>query len=331
MPLRKYWRDTLNQHLSGLIVCLALLGGSAGCESFADLTRVTNDHFPRAVKCGKCHIDIYAEWSGSDHARAYTNPHFRRSTNDHAFTDCLNCHAPEPTVSLLPPKTRHLHRDEGITCVSCHLENGVLSGPFAPTGKVKPHPVGVNPELYRGSQLCGRCHEGTYAQWQDAPLEDKKTCQQCHMPAVTRKVTQSAGGISKLIVSLEHEVVQRQHVFRIQTDESICEMVSVTATQAGSEVELSVRNNVPHLLPTGDFGFRVLDLIVSRTDRQGNTIEVLREELTKELKSAIPAGASLQRIVQLPADAQTLRLRIQRRSYQDQAMLELFDQEVTLK
>jgi hypothetical protein len=84
-------------------------------------------------------------------------------------------------------------------------------------------------------------------------------------------------------------------------------------------------------LPTGDFGFRVLDLIVSRTDRQGNTIEVLREELTKELKSAIPAGASLQRIVQLPADAQTLRLRIQRRSYQDQAMLELFDQEVTLK
>jgi len=329
MPLRRYWKNILNEHLPGLIVCLALLGGSPGCKSFDDLTRVTDDHFPQAVKCGKCHISIYAEWSGSDHAGAYTNPHFRRSTNAYAFTDCLNCHAPEPTVALSPP--RHLHREEGITCVSCHLENGVLSGPFPPTGKIKPHPVGVNPELYRGSQLCGRCHEGTFAQWKNAAQENKKTCQQCHMPAVTRKVTQSAGGVSRLIVSLEHEVAQRQHTFRIQTDESIREMVSIQATRNGSTVELSVRNNLPHPLPTGDFGFRVLDLIVSRDDQQGNTIEVFREELTKELKTAIPAGDRLQRVIQVPAATATLRLQIQRRSYKDHPVLDLFEQEVTLK
>ncbi len=327
MPLRRYWRDTLK----GLIVCLALLTGAVGCASFDALTSVTVDHFPQAAQCGKCHISIYAEWSGSDRAGAYRNPHFRRSTNSYAFPDCLNCHAPEPTVALSPPETRHLQREEGITCVSCHLENGVLSGPFPATGKVKPHPVGVNAELYRGSQLCARCHEGTFAQWQNAPQEDKKTCQQCHMPAVTRKVTQSAGGLSTLIVSLEHEVAQRQHVFRIQTEDSIREMVSVQATRVGTQVELSIRNNVPHLLPTGDFGFRVLDLIVSRDDRQGHSIEVWREELSKELKNAIASGDRLQRLIEVPAACAMLRLRIQRRSYEDQAVLDLFQQEVTLR
>ncbi len=70
---------------------------AASCTSFKHLTVVSNT-FPRAKECGKCHVDIYQEWSESDHARAYTNPHFRSATNDYSFEHCLGCHAPEPTV-----------------------------------------------------------------------------------------------------------------------------------------------------------------------------------------------------------------------------------------
>ncbi len=38
----------------------------AGCASFDHLTRVT-PQFPAATECGKCHVEIYSEWSQSNH------------------------------------------------------------------------------------------------------------------------------------------------------------------------------------------------------------------------------------------------------------------------
>lgn len=305
--------------------------GSVGCMSFDYLTDVTDDHFPQASKCGKCHIAIYDEWSGSDHAHAFTNPHFQSATHDYTFKDCLNCHAPEPRVSASLPKIRRAHQEDGVTCVSCHFNQGVLTGPLPTTGKVQPHPVGVDPALYQSSELCGRCHEGTFQQWQNADMDDKPTCQVCHMPVVTRKVTQPAGGFSNIIVSFEEEVPQRQHVFAIQTERSIHEMVSVQATRTGSRVELSIRNNLPHLLPTGDFGFRVLDLTVTRTEAQGDPVILLQEELTRELKTALGPGETWRRVLPVPEPTSILRLQLQRRSYPDQPVLVLCDQEVDLK
>ena len=329
--MKDYWKNSLNQHVTERLVCAGLLLCGVGCMSFDYLTDVTEDHFPQAVKCGKCHIAIYDEWSGSDHANAFTNPHFKTATDTYAFEDCLNCHAPQPSVSASLPETRRVHREDGVTCVSCHFDQGVLFGPLPTSGKVQPHPVGVNSDFYRSSELCGRCHEGTFQQWQDATIDHKRTCQQCHMPAVTRKVTQSAGGVSNIIVAFEHEAPQRQHVFQILPEDTADEIVSVSAVRAGSTVNLSVRNNLPHLLPTGDFGFRVVDLKVSMDDAQGNSVEILQEELTKELKTAIGAGQTWQRVVQVPTSTSRLRLKLQRRSYPDHPVIDLYNDEVDLK
>jgi hypothetical protein len=329
--LKDYWDNLFRAYFPPLTVCMGLLVWGVGCMSFDYLTDVTDDHFPEAASCGKCHISIYDEWSRSDHAHAYTNPHFKSATDAYAFDECLNCHAPEPTVSTSVPQTRTVHRENGVTCVSCHLDEGALSGPLPATGLVQPHPVGVNPEVYQSSQLCGRCHEGTFQQWQDADMENKPTCQQCHMPAVTRKVTQSAGGFSRFIVAFEHEVPQRQHTFQIHIEDSAHDIVSVQGVRTGSTVKLTILNNLPHLLPTGDFGFRVLDLTVSREDTQGTPVEILREELTKELKTAIGVGDTWQRVVQVPASTTRLRFQLVRRSYPDYPVLELFNKEVDLK
>ncbi|NQV36242.1 MAG: hypothetical protein HQ515_26355 [Phycisphaeraceae bacterium] len=320
-----------SDRLLGLILCTGLLLGSISCTSFDHLTDVTEDHFPEAAKCGKCHIAIYNEWSGSDHARAYTNVHFKSSTDSYAFEACLSCHTPNPIVSSFPPETRNIHQEDGVTCVSCHFDKGVLSGPLPTTGKVQPHPVGVSPEFYQSSRLCGRCHEGTFQQWQASSMENKPTCQVCHMPAVTRKVTQSAGGISGIIVAFEQNVPQRQHVFQIYAPDSGHDMVSVQAIRAGSTVELSIHNNLPHLLPTGDFGYRVLDLTVSGIDPQGHSVQIFQKELTKELKTAIAANDTLTRVVQVPISISRLRFQLQRRSYSDHPVLDLFEKELDLK
>ena len=74
------------------------IAGLTGCASFDYLTRVTEE-FPKAKQCGKCHVEIYHEWSVSDHATAYVNPHYRQITDEYAFDDWLSCHAPQPTVS----------------------------------------------------------------------------------------------------------------------------------------------------------------------------------------------------------------------------------------
>ena len=97
--------DSRRQPIARLLLAIAVFAILlASCASFKHLTLVSNT-FPGAKDCGKCHVEIYHEWSESDHAHAYTNPHFRAATDDYRFESCLSCHAPEPTTdgSTLPP------------------------------------------------------------------------------------------------------------------------------------------------------------------------------------------------------------------------------------
>ena len=78
-----------------------------------------------------------------------------------------------------------------------------------PTGMLAPHPVSVDEDRYRNSQFCGRCHEGTFKEWSDVRAENKHNCQECHMPPVKRRITQSKKFISKMIVATEDESLQK--------------------------------------------------------------------------------------------------------------------------
>ncbi len=285
----------------------------ASCASFKHLTQV-NDTFPPAKDCGKCHVAIYQEWAQSDHAQAYTNPHFREATDDYAFADCLSCHAPEPMLTAGRPTVRSAGREEGVTCVSCHLEQGVLSGPLEPTGKVHPHPIGVRPEVYRDSGICGRCHEGTMEQW-SAVASEKKACQECHMGAVTRKVTQATGGISNLLVAMEREVPQRRHEFRIPTASESLEFIALSVKRSDAGLDVTVENNCPHDLPTGDFGFRVVTLEVFALNAAGELSLVGCWELMRELGTAIGVQERRTWAVLVPDGAKPTRVVLTRYSY----------------
>jgi len=306
----------------------ALAACLLSCASFEHLTQVT-DTFPQAKECGKCHIDIYQEWSQSDHAGAYANPHFRAATNDYAFGDCLNCHAPEPMLTVDTPAARSGKREEGVTCVACHLDQGALAGPLEATGKVQPHPIGVRPDVYRDVGICGRCHEGTLQEWKSAAGE-KQTCQQCHMPEVTRKMTQSSGGFSNVIVAMEHETLQRRHVFAIPAADAVDEMLTVEIGHDETGVEIALHNILPHSLPTGDYGFRILVLELLVTDGQGAEHSLTHVELAPEMKTHIPALGTWRSLVTVPAESVSLRVRLRRHSYHDQPVLDLLDRTIEL-
>ena len=304
--------------------------GLAGCASFDYLTKVTEE-FPRAEQCGKCHVEIYREWFGSDHATAYVNPHFRRMTDDYAFGDCMSCHVPQPTVSGQPPTARSIHRADGVTCVSCHLEQGKLSGPIEPTGKIAPHPISVRPEFYNDSIVCGRCHEGTFNEWKSAKDPGKESCQHCHMSPVKRKVTQATGGFSNVIVSFEKEAELKRHDFAIPADARAQLPVAFEVQRFGSDVELVLKNNLPHALPTGDFGYRVLLLEIFAVDPQGKAASLEQWEIAKELGNAIPAEETARWRLEVPPETKAIRLHLARQSYKEDQSLDLMDVELPLQ
>lgn len=312
----------------GLLVGVLVLA-LAGCASFEHLTTVTEE-FPRAKDCGKCHVEIFHEWAASDHATAYTNPHYRGMTDNYEFADCLSCHAPEPMASDRPPTARSMGRIEGVTCVSCHLEQGKLSGPMEPTGKVAPHPIGVRPEFYGGSVICGRCHEGTFVEWQSVADQDKKSCQHCHMSPVKRTVTQATGWVSNVIVGFEKEVAQKRHDLAILAAGLEEQPVSFGIQRSGKDVVLVVKNNLPHALPTGDFGYRVLLMEVFAVGVQGNMVSLGQREFAKELGNAFAPGGAAKWLLGLPTETTKIHIQIRRQGYEDEQVLDLMDVELPL-
>ena len=316
-------RDLLHFAVSTLIPVLVV-----GCASFEHLTTVSNE-MPKAKECGKCHVEIYQEWVQSDHAKAYVNREFRQATDDYAFESCLSCHAPEPSATDQAPRLRASDREEGVTCVCCHLDQGKLAGPMEPTGAIHPHPVGVRPEFYRSSTMCSGCHQGTFDEWNLA-AGDKPTCQKCHMDEVARKVTQPTGGISGLLVATEKIAVLKRHSFPILGQYFLDKVVTVRGDRKGTVLALEIGNNLPHNLPTGQFGFRVIELTVIALDGRSRDVVLGRRELTPEHSTAIAARGTLTWDMQIPPDTTKVLVRLQRRSYEGTPVIVLAYVELAL-
>src|SRR5262245_7287046 len=80
--------------------------------------------FTSSEQCKSCHSQVYAEWSVSWHAQAWTDPEVRFLSNDFKNTDCVGCHAPRPVFETgvgqrgLPRSARQA---EGVDCIACHV------------------------------------------------------------------------------------------------------------------------------------------------------------------------------------------------------------------
>jgi hypothetical protein len=218
------------------------------------------------------------------------------------------------------PAVRATGREEGVTCVACHLDQGALGGPLKPTGKVHPHPITVRPEVYRSRGICGRCHEGTLAQRESVNAE-KQACQQCHMESITRKVTQATGGISNVLVAMEKQVPQRRHNFCILNDGQSQDLIALTIVSSGDSLDIFIENNLPHDLPTGDFGFRVVTLEVFGIDASGNSMLLGGWELAGEAATAILAHGTRTWSLNIGSSVRTVRAVLTRHSYDQETLM----------
>lgn len=187
-----------------------------GCKSETDDSdkTFTRDELLDPATCGKCHVDHYAQWSGSMHAYAAEDPLFRalnarfqKKTNGTEKDACVRCHAPMALQDGLTTDGLNLDqvpaKYKGVTCYFCHTvesvgelhNNGLKLG--APTtmrggftGAVaNPAHKSAYSDLHDGTKLssaraCGSCHdiitskgahiEKTFLEWQGSLFATEK-------------------------------------------------------------------------------------------------------------------------------------------------------------
>ena len=329
MIKHRYLEKICNVFNQQVFTIILMMGTIAGCAGFEHLTSI-DMAYPKAEFCKDCHIDIYNEWVKSPHAKAFTSNTFRKATHNYEFTSCLGCHVPEPTFTTPPLKSRNIFREEGVTCSSCHLEESKMTGPIEPTGKLAPHPMGVAEDRYRNSEFCGRCHEGTFKEWLEVDAENKHTCQECHMPSIKRKITQSKDFISKMIVAMEKEVLQKQHTFGVYKKVPDIEPFGVTVKKEGEIIRLILKNNIPHALPTGDFGFRMVIVDIFSVKSNDKVALIKKIELIKEINTAVPPKDSAEWTFLLPENVKAIRCVISRLSKNSEIKDKLYQIEVPI-
>jgi hypothetical protein len=295
-----------------------------------ELTRTSSTYFPPAQACSECHVEIYDEWKHSPHAAAFVSETYRHATDDYRFRECLGCHAPQPMLAAGEPRTREIERDLGVTCTTCHLDRGAMVGPNQPTGFAKPHPIRVNSVLFEDGTLCGRCHQSTLSQWQAARVNPKPDCRQCHMPEVLRTMTQATTLISRPIVAAEKAAVEHRHVFTLIPMDVPNKPFDLDVKTHGSDVTVILTNNLPHDLPTGDFGVRIMRISVLAIDSAGKESLLARWEVAGNLGGSLPSGKSRQWQATFPPDCRRLKIEMVRHGRETADEIPLLRKEVVL-
>ncbi len=161
-----------------------------------------------AQGCNACHWAAHDTWSGSAHAKAWSDEVFQTALASAGnSTTCVSCHLPlanqhdrlaagyvdgdlsRPRLEANPSFDLTL-RGEGVTCAACHVRGDTVVGTRAAPDA--PHPVAVSAELSEPA-MCATCHQlswpegdrpfyDTYGEWKtSAYAKAGVTCQDCHM------------------------------------------------------------------------------------------------------------------------------------------------------
>jgi hypothetical protein len=235
----------------------------------------------RADSCGQCHQEIYEEWKASIHAHAYVDPFFQAYwRKDQHIWICLNCHSPlenqqpklitgiiddnaERPIAEPNPRYDADYQQEGITCATCHVRDGVILGPY--DDAVAPHPTRYDPR-FRSTEICYTCHQvksgplqfynggpcATFFEFEGGPYAKRGyICQTCHMPEIERPIA-TGGPIRKGRQHLWHGGHSPEMIQRALQAELI---PPASPVGSGDEARfiLNVTNGgAGHSIPTGD-------------------------------------------------------------------------------
>ncbi|OGH00907.1 MAG: hypothetical protein A2600_03380 [Candidatus Lambdaproteobacteria bacterium RIFOXYD1_FULL_56_27] len=251
-----------------------------------------------AELCGECHKLEYAEWKESGHARAWVSENFKKETDDYQVEKCLACHRANPIYGAEKLTVRANHPKEGVTCVTCHLTpDNEMGGPHF---VLPAHFVKMSDPYYLDPKLCGSCHESHYEQWKASKArlgsEKLSTCQDCHMPAVHRKLITS-GPMQYFHWAMDG----KKHSFTAlpqvpEEGKPWFESVTTLMPRQGETipVKLTLRHRLPHGVPSGIFGFKAVDLTVSFKSANGLVIEEMHRVFHAEKKEFLKPGEDYQ-------------------------------------
>ncbi len=206
-----------------------------------------------ARQCQGCHAEVFAEWQTSHHGIAYTNPEVRALSDDFRKEECTDCHLPRPLAvtgfgqRTLPRRTLF---DEGVSCISCHLDEdgGVVGGNDRPEVPCRPR----RSAAFLAVDACMSCHNqhGTTDQWRASHYAEAGiACANCHMPEAERH--RADGSIR----------VGRGHVFAGAHDVAMLQRAATfRAERRGDSLALTMTNTgAGHNFPTEE-RHRAVDL-----------------------------------------------------------------------
>ncbi|MCA8958657.1 MAG: hypothetical protein KDC87_21450, partial [Planctomycetes bacterium] len=210
-----------------------------------------------AQTCAMCHKDIHAEWKDRKHAKAWDDEVYQNSIKKKRNAKlCHACHIPGSVLAKAGrrPAKRDKNLHEGVTCVSCHKQDGKIHGPFG--AKTDAHESVKDPMFAEknSSGLCLSCHSTKIdvvlpvgRDFKSAKLAEKgKSCVGCHMPEVERHMA-----VSPVNGKPTGEKRKgRSHAMLGPNDAEFCALAfKLSATKADGKLVLHMENGAGHGVP----------------------------------------------------------------------------------
>ncbi len=213
-----------------------------------------------------CHTDEAAEWRGSLHQEAWTDPVFQKAYAIEPVAFCRAVATPESDPGAAPTEAA---QGVGVGCTTCHVQGDSIVGPRTLAASDDHHAVRGDERLSTQA-ACASCHQFDFPRSKGQPMQDTLAeyagssmsavgCRDCHMPLVDGE-----GGTRR-----------RSHGFSVISNPWLLEQaVAVEAVRDGAatlSLELLPAGRVGHAFPTGDM-FRRLEVRAEALDAEGKVV-----------------------------------------------------------
>jgi len=243
--------------------------------------------------CKECHEDIYYEYQTSYHSKTYFNNELHRKVADKVSTktyDCAVCHMPgaknlhDLVTGKARPSEYRVKQTDAISCFYCHQIGYVKQAHDKNINFLSKKPEGYKPSMFGSLEnaddsdkhemlknpiykknVCLGCHShkrnshGVLIFNAMENNQDSTGCIKCHMPY-------TPGAVEKTNKKGRDE--HRSHNFAgIHNSELIKEGVDISVSANGNNIEILLKNKMPHPLIIQASRLKYLEIVLKRDSK----------------------------------------------------------------
>lgn len=207
--------------------------------------------------CEACHPVQAAQWRGSQHQTAYSEPEFQRALAREPMPFCRKCHAPEADpLRPAPPVAAEI----GVGCVTCHVVGEAVVAAPGPD-VAAPHPLLREPRLVT-ADACVNCHQFGF------PDNRRRAVPEAMQRTIAEHAASPQAATTCIACHMRDEAGARTHAFPGSRDLAyVRRALDIRALRTADTLEIRVAARpdvVGHAVPTGDL-FRRLSVSVRPT------------------------------------------------------------------